>query len=173
MSGIGKSPLRQMLDDFEAAVQRRDYAGALDAVSVIYEGRRQWGRQDEISGTELADQIGAGKWPTDAHLADAIRMAVFDGSRMHPAVMLFVADVIERKADRRGKPGKRPADRRSEDILLIERLEQLKREFAGAHAPAAAAYDKLAEENGWADQGTARKYCQRARTRIGAKGGHK
>lgn len=168
MSDASNSPLRQMLNDFEAAIAKSDYAGALEAVSVIHEGRRQWDRMDEVSGGELSEQIKAANWPTDAHLADAIRMAVFDGTRLHPAVLLFVADVLEKKADRRGKPAKRLADQRTEDIILIERFELLKREAAaaGLSAPAEAAYEKLARENGWADQGTARKHCHRARSRL-------
>ena len=100
---INESPLRDLMKEFEDAIGRQDRAGAVALMRPFREEKDRYGTR-EIAGSSVVIRAREGLWPTNEQLADALRMAVFAGDEVDPELLLFIADALEQKADRRAAP---------------------------------------------------------------------
>jgi hypothetical protein len=86
---------------------------------------------------------------------------------MPPTVSNYVADILDRKIDRRGRPktlGKKAVQKRAGDIALIERVHDLRKGFEAESdpAPVQRAFEVIATELGLKGYDSAKRTYERA-----------
>lgn len=110
--------------------------------------------------------LAEGGYPDDRRIAGLLRNP--DVGSMPLAVASYVADVMEGKIDRRGRPrtvGKKAILKRAGDIGLIERVHALRKQFAADQAPVQRAFEEIASEMGLKGYESAKRAYERAVSR--------